>query len=174
MIKTYKHYGKEVIFQQIQDKRFIDVLKENNVNYTELPILDYRVLLYHKEAENYYAIIVPVNAVEVYLENVYITKEIPLDMNWENLVEDINNQRNGETPMMLKTKAKLLCEKAEKLVLESENKNDDGFFSSLDTEINPAYFRQALITLGYSIEEVLEMEHHDVNEEYLRRFLINA
>lgn len=96
MIKTYKHYGKEVIFQQIQDKRFIDVLKENNVDYTELPILDYRVLLYHKEAENYYAIIVPVNAVEVYLENVYIAKEIPLDMNWENLVEDINNQRNGE------------------------------------------------------------------------------
>ena len=61
MIKTYKHYEKEVIFQQIQDKRFIDVLKENNVDYTELPILDYRVLLYHKEAENYYAIIVPVS-----------------------------------------------------------------------------------------------------------------
>ena len=38
MIKTYKHYGKELIFQQIQDKRFIDVLKENNVDYTELPI----------------------------------------------------------------------------------------------------------------------------------------
>lgn len=48
MIKTYKHYEKEVIFQQIQDKRFIDVLKENNIDYTELPILDYRVLLYHK------------------------------------------------------------------------------------------------------------------------------
>lgn len=161
MIKTYKHYEKEVIFQQLQDKRFIDVLKENNVNYTELPILDYRVLLYHKE-------------VEAYVENVYITKEIPLDMNWRNLVEDINNQRNGETPMMLKTKAKLLCEKAEKLVLESENKNDDDFFSSLDTEINPAYFRQALITLGYSIEEIMEMDHHDINEEYLRGFLINV
>ena len=174
MIKTYKHYEKEVIFQQIQDKRFIDVLKENNVDYTELPILDYRVLLYHKEAENYYAIIVPVNAVEVYLENVYIAKEIPLDMDWCNLVEDINNQRSGDCPIELKTKAKLLCEKAEELALESEHKNDDDFFSSLDTEINPAYFRQALITLGYSIEEVLEMEHHDVNEEYLRRFLINA
>ena len=174
MIKTYKHYGKDVVFQQLQDKQFIDALRENNIEHTELPILDYRVLLYHKEAENYYAIIVPVNAVEVYLENVYIAKEIPLDMNWENLVEDINNQRNGETPMMLKTKAKLLCEKAEKLVLESENNNDDDFFSSLDTEINPAYFRQALITLGYSIEEIMEMDHHDINEEYLRGFLINV
>lgn len=148
-------------------------MKENNVNYTELPILDYRVLLYHKEAENYYAIIVPVNAVEAYVENVYITKEIPLDMDWCSLVEDINNQRSGDCPMELKTKAKLLCEKAEELVLESENKNDE-FFASLDTVINPAYFRQALITLGYSIEEVLEMEHHDVSEEYLRGFLINA
>ena len=75
---------------------------------------------------------------------------------------------------MLKTKAKLLCEKAEKLVLESENNNDDDFFSFLDTEINPAYFRQALITLGYSIEEIMEMDHHDINEEYLRGFLIDV
>lgn len=172
--KIYKHYGKDVVFQQLQDKQFIDVLRENNIEHTELPILDYRVLLYHKRTEDYYAIIIPINAVEVYLENVYITKEIPLDMNWGNLVEDINNQRNGEIPMTLKTKAKLLCEKAEKLVLESENNNDDDFFSSLGTEINPAYFRQALITLGYSIEEIMEMDHHDINEEYLRGFLINA
>lgn len=170
MIKTYEHYEKDVIFQQLQDKRFIDVLKENNIKYTELPILDYRVLLYHKGTEDSYAIIVHVNAVEAYIENVYITKEIPVDMNWGNLVEDINNQRNGETPMRLKTKAKLLCERAEQLVLESENNNDEDFFSSFDAEINPAYFRQALITLGYSIEEIMEMDHHDINEEYLENF----
>lgn len=49
--KIYKHYGKDVLFQQLEDKRFIDILKDNNIQYTELPILDYRVLLYHKETE---------------------------------------------------------------------------------------------------------------------------
>lgn len=49
--KIYKHYGKDVIFQQLEDKRFIDVLKYNNIEYMELPILDCGVLLYHKETE---------------------------------------------------------------------------------------------------------------------------
>ena len=31
MIKTYKHYGKDVVFQQLQDKQFIDALRENNM-----------------------------------------------------------------------------------------------------------------------------------------------
>ena len=97
--KTYKHYGKDVVFQQLQDMRFINALKENHVEYKELPILDYRVLLYSKDMEDKYAVIIPVNAVETYLENVYITTEIPQDMSLENLIEDINNQRNGEKPM---------------------------------------------------------------------------
>lgn len=167
--KTYKHYGKDVVFQQLQDMRFINALKENHVEYKELPILDYRVLLYSKDMENKYAVIVPVNAVETYLENVYITTEIPQDMSWENLIEDINNQRNGEKPMELKTKAKLLCEKAEKLVLENQTNED--YFNSLDTEIDPGLFRMALTTLGYTIEDVLEMDHHDIDEEYLKGFL---
>lgn len=167
--KIYKHYDNDVIFQQLQDMRFINVLKENHVEYKELPILDYRVLLYSKDMEDKYAVIVPVNAVETYLENVYITTEIPQDMSWENLIEDISNQRNGEKPMELKTKAKLLCEKAEKLVLENQTNED--YFNSLDTEIDPGLFRMALTTLGYTIEEVLEMDHHDIDEEYLKGFL---
>lgn len=90
--KIYKHYDNDVVFQQLQDMHFINALKENHVEYKELPILDYRVLLYSKDMEDKYAVIVPVNAVETYLENVYITTEIPQDMSWENLIEDINNQ----------------------------------------------------------------------------------
>ena len=48
--KTYKHYGKDVVLQ-LQDMRFINALKENHVEYKELPILDYRVLLYSKDME---------------------------------------------------------------------------------------------------------------------------
>lgn len=167
--KIYKHYGEDVVFQQLENMHFINALKDNHIEYIELPILNYRVLLYNKDIGNKYAVIIPVNAVETCLENVYIATEIPFDMNWGNLVEDINNQRNGEKPMVLKTKAKLLCEEAEKLILENQTNNED-YFNSLDTEIDPRLFRIALITLGYSIEEVLEMDHHDVDEEYLRGF----
>lgn len=166
-MKTLEHYGKVVFYEQF-DTSYTEVLKKNNITYVELPILSHKVIAYSKNSTTYFAVIEYGNSPDTYLENVYVTREIPLDMSWQNLVNDVRNQLHGEKPAKMKTKAKLLCEKAEELTLEGNVDYEKNFFEQFDRPLSSKQFRLALSSLGYSIEDLLEMEHYDVDEEFLK------
>ena len=152
-----KHYDQPVIYQQITDRSFKDILKESGIKYKELPIEE-TVLMYEKDGTIKYAYIVQGNVPDTYVENIYITGTIPADMNWKNVALDIDRQKNGESPMQLKTKARFICEKAEEIATEVV-----GF----ERRLNPKKFRLALISLGYTLKEIKEMEHRDISEKFL-------
>lgn len=166
-MKKYLHYGEEV-FYQVTEKSFKNHLRSNNISYTDLPIEDYDIIVYDKDNQRRFACILKCNTPDEYYEKVIITKQIPLDANWDKLVGDILAQVNGANPMKMETKAHMLCLEAEKLCLENEEPSDDFTESLCQKEIKPWEFSLALSTLGYSTDELLEMDHHDVNEEYLK------
>ena len=163
-MEKYLHYNEEVIYQQLADTSFKEELKKNDIDYMELPILDSDVITYIKDGKRKYACIVVNNTAETYIENVYITDQMPLDMNWENLVLDCKGQRNGEPPMEMETKAKVICDKAEEMALAEAK---CGFWEI--PEVDPKIFRMALISLGYNLDDIYEMDHHDIDEEFLDR-----
>ena len=164
-MKKFIHYGKEVIYQQLNDATFRDALDKEGISYIELPLIENDVLMYEKNGIEKYACIVKGNAPDVYIENVYITTQIPLDLSWENLLLDCLGQTHGEEPMRLKTKAKMICEKSISMVLEENVGREKEFWT--EKKVDPREFRLALCTLGYSIERILEMDHYDVSSEFL-------
>lgn len=160
---NYTHYEKMVFHKQLTDKSFKSTLKENGIEYTELPVMENDVLTYVEDRETKYALIAKENATDTYVENVYIANEIPADMSWSNLLLDCQGQKNGEEPMKMKTKAKLICEEAYQIAIESGAKTN--MFQI--TELNPGDFRIALAKLGYTLDEIKEMDHRDVDEKFL-------
>ena len=103
----FKHYGIEVSHQRI-GRKFEDCLKEKGIRYIELPLLEDKVLRYEYEGKRRYAYIAPANGREEYLENVYITSEIPEDLSWSNIELDYRIQREKESPMLLPSRARVL------------------------------------------------------------------
>lgn len=166
-MRKYTHYGKEVIYQQLVDESFRMVLKKNGIKYIDIPILENDVLMYEKDGKTRYVCIVTGNAPDAYIENTYMTTDIPVDMNWNNLLLDCQGQKNGEKPMELKTKAKLICEKAEEMAMEKAAENIENIFEL--PELDPREFRLALIAMGYSLDEIKEMDHSDIDEDFLNR-----
>lgn len=166
-MEKYTHYGKEVIYQQLENQSFKSALRDAGISWIELPLLDSDVVAYTKDGTTKFACIVKGNAPEVYLEDVYLTESIPLDMSWNGLVLDCQAQRAGEQPAELKTKAKAVCEKAEEMALQKAE--TDSLFSM--PQIDPLVFKTALISLGYAPEDILEMDHHDIDEEFLEKMV---
>lgn len=171
MLKKYTHYGVEVVYQVIdtfKKNNFRQTLEENKIEWVDLPILKPDVLTYVKDGVRRYACIVECPE---YLEAIYITESIPLDMDFEKLIDDCDRQSRGEEPMEMKTKAKLICEKAEALAYASavENRKEDDPFIAAMTEYTSEDLKCAFISLGYSREDILNMDHHDVDEEFLDR-----
>lgn len=165
---TYTHYGIEVKYSQIEDITFAEQMKKENVQCVALPILEHDVYECTKDGIKKYAVVEQVNWPDAYLENVYITSSIPVDLSWENLILDCKGQKSGEAPMALKTKAKVICEAAEDMALTEACKDrTDADFFTMPT-IDPKVFRLALISLGYSLETILKMDHHDVSERFLK------
>ena len=95
----FKHYGIEVSHQRI-GRKFEDCLKEKGIRYIELPLLEDKVLRYEYEGKRRYAYIAPANGREEYLENVYITSEIPEDLSWSNIELDYRIQREKENVLI--------------------------------------------------------------------------
>ena len=84
-MRQFEHYGVPVIYQCLKDQSFKEELKEKEIEYTELPLLDHVVLKYEYENNTRYALIVSCFFVDEYCEDVYITERVPDDMSWENL-----------------------------------------------------------------------------------------
>ncbi len=165
----YIHYGVDVTYQQLVDKSFRDDLKKAGIPYTDLPILENDVLTYEYDGKRRYAVIELGNAPDAYIENVYITTEIPLDMDWEALLRDCHGQRCKEEPMPLKTKARIICEKAYDIALPETT--PENVFSAVLPEADPREFKYALISLGYSADDILEMDHHDISDDFIKKYV---
>lgn len=160
-MKKFLHYGEEVVFQYVEPYRFFESAKENQIELEELPILEYRVFRYYKDGKEKFACMIPE------AEEVYTTEKIPVDLSWENLVRDCRNQKRGEAPARLKTKACLLCEKAIRFAekIDKEKHEDDAWYLP---EVKPELFRIGLIKYGFTLEELKEMDCRDIDMNFLR------
>lgn len=159
---TFKHYDRAVYCQTMEGGHFKDFLKSEKVNYIELPILDQDVVYYKrglkKEA---YALIKSGE-----YENVYITDSIPLDMNWDLLVKDCEAQKSGKAPMEMVTKAKRIVDKA----CNDATKSTDDLFE-VPEKPDAAAIRVALAGMGYGIDDLKKMDHHDIDDDFWKKLV---
>lgn len=164
MAINFKHYGVDSLYQTINHP-FEDELKKQGIEHIELPLLKEKVLKYTYEGKTKYAYIVHPNVhpEEEYIEEVYITERIPDDMSWKNLAKDLELQKDGNKEMALPTKARILYDEAESIVNKNRNAESNSFQewikSATKKEIN-----DILISLGSSLEELKNADHHDVPE----------
>ena len=168
-MKKLTHYGQEVIYQQLLDTGFRDALRKKGIDYTDLPIVDDDVLMYTMDGITKYVCIVKGNSPDTYVENTYMTTQIPVDMSWDNLVDDCKGQLQGEDPMPLKTKVNILCESA--LQIAREASPDTDIFSAFPA-VNARDFNFALTSLGYALDDIMEMDHHDISDDFLKEMRI--
>lgn len=171
MVKEYSHYGVNVFHQYVGEYReFEKFLESNNVKYRCIPVCpndDARnnVLTYDFNGRKF-ALLVGNSCI--------LTTEVPEDGDWYNLYVDVRDQINGEEPQKMKTKARMILELAEKNVIESARKrkepktDEEKLFALLPQNADPYDVKMELIFLGYKIDEIMEMDHNDVDEEWLK------
>ena len=159
MRARFFHYGVEVLYQTIEHS-FEEDLKSQNIAYTILPILEHRIVKYSIENKTRYALIRTLNVPEEYIEEIFITERMPDDMNWNRLMEDCRNQIHKENPMEMETFARVMWDKARNMVYENASKRLDYLTWNPDKKD----YEAAIIILGSTIGELLEMDHHDVPE----------
>ena len=159
---AFKHYDRVVYCQTIEGRHFKDLLRSEGVNYTELPVLDQDIIYYKKDLKKeVYALIKSGE-----YEDVYITASIPLDMNWNLLVKDCEAQKSGKPPMEMVTKAKMIVDKA----CNDATKSTDDLFE-VPKKPDAAAIRVALAGMGYGIDDLKQMDHHDIDDDFLKKFV---
>lgn len=159
---AFKHYDKIVYCQTIEGGHFKELLKSEKVDYIELPVLDQDVVYYKrglkKEA---YALIKSGE-----YEDVYITDSIPLDMNWDLLVKDCEAQKSGKAPMEMVTKAKMIVDKA---CINATKSTDD--LLEVPKKPDTTAIRVALAGMGYGIDDLKQMDHHDIDDDFGKKLV---
>lgn len=154
-IEKYTHYDVEVI-RQYATESFLDYLREQAMEFLELPIVEANVIRYIKDGQTKYAILDEPDGEGYYI---YTTNSVPVDMSWTKLISDIKNQANGEEPLKLMSKTKVLLCKAEEMVNKmNETETDDKTFSR--------DMRLMLVHMGVDLDE-LKNNASDVDENYL-------
>lgn len=161
-MKNFTHYGVDVMVQTINAGAFFRAAKRDGIELTELPILEHRVFTYSMDSINKFVVLVA----DSESETIYTTTQIPLDLSWENLITDCKNQARGESPMKLKTKAKIVCNEACRFAekIDIEKHGNDPFYMP---DVKPEYFRIGLMNVGFNLDEIMSMDHHDVDEQFL-------
>lgn len=159
---AFKHYDKIVYCQTIEGGHFKELLKSEKVDYIELPVLDQDVVYYKrglkKEA---YALIKSGE-----YEDVYITDSIPLDMKWDLLVKDCEAQKSGKAPMEMVTKAKMIVDKA---CINATKCTDD--LLEVPKKPDTTAIRVALAGMGYGIDDLKQMDHHDIDDDFWKKLV---
>lgn len=172
-MKILQHYGIDVVFQIIEEN-FRDVLHNADIQYDELPILDVDVIRYVKDGMTKYACI---GQEEEGYRCVYITEQIPDDLDFKLLMKDIDNQIRHGVPMEKESKlSKLICKVINDLadIMAAEEPLED-FFSSGFKE--PAIkdivaaFKVEYAARAYRIDDLKNMEHSDIDPEFFQEFL---
>lgn len=176
MYKTYTHYGIKVV-RQVTDKPFTLSLSGAGIDYVELPVIAPLVVMYTKDEVKKYAVIVPCSIPDDYQERVYITTEIPSDLSWQNLIDDVEAQYlDGAAPKTMQSRLRLMLETA-------YEKGLDTFVDRYPITNMPSYpiipdeamckfIKRRLIYWGCDMD-YLKSAPADVDPEYLRS-IINA
>ena len=159
---AFKHYDRVVYCQTLEGGHFKDLLRSEGVNYTELPVLDQDIIYYKKDLKKeVYALIKSGE-----YEDIYITASIPLDMNWNLLVKDCEAQKSGKPPMEMVTKAKMIVDKA----CNDATKSTDDLFE-VPKKPDAAAIRVALAGMGYGIDDLKQMDHHDIDDDFWKKLV---
>lgn len=163
---AYYHYGVRV-FVRLSENGIYSDLKAAGIDYTTLPLVDDKVVRFYLNGKKVYAYCVWVDIDEEPYEEIFTTEEIPEDMNWKNIKEDYTGQLHGEEAMRLRTRARVLFDKAKSMAYDYAKKNalnetpkrmwDSNFVTKKD-------INYALLGLGTNWDELLAEDYHDVPE----------
>lgn len=158
------HYGIDVLVQSL-DSSFEDDLKKAGIDYALLPVAEHRIYKYTTQGQTRYALVTFPNVPEEYREDVYITSQIPDDMDWDKLVRDCQDQGNWEEAMKIPTHARIMYDKAVAFVEHNSKKDgQQSFLEWMSWKPQEKDINDALIFFGSSIAELIEEDHHDVPE----------
>ena len=151
----FKHYGVNVTVERY--KSFEAELKNNGIEYVALPYLYDIVFRFMYNGHKKYAYIVPTSDDgDEYVENVYITDEIPEDLSWENIAKDSTSE-----PMELPTRAYVIYHAAKHEVMQNRPKTFENLFNPKPDKREMSY---EVLRYNTTIKELREMDHHDCPE----------
>ncbi len=154
--KTYKHYGVDVLKQTLLNKQFISVLEENGIEYEMMPIEisgDVEVYIYTAADVKKYAVVYGAGGVDGFAEEVYITTAIPDDMDWQMLMQDVDQQQKGGEPLKMHTQF-------QRRLLSAETKVQDAH----------KYLQGNIENLVKAPDEYIPNYWHEVYYEILRYY----
>lgn len=161
-MKKILHYGKEIMVQWGEES-FVHALKRKGVKHKELPIIipeikNSYVVKYEFDGKEKYAYIIPGTE----METIYTMDQIPDDCDFYKIAIDESRQSKGEEPMQMKTRAAMMTEIA---IRNVDSKKDP--FADFDEDYYAIY--KELILIGCPIWEIEEMDHHDIDEDWIRK-----
>ena len=179
-MKEFLHNGEKVIYQVVQDQRFLDILNSSGIIPEEVPDenLRYRVFKYTKDGQKRYACVLVANAPDAYIEKVYITFEYPED-GFYNMMLDITGQIGGEQPKICRSRLSIAANQADDKAKEWIKKQYpdeemNWFFTGCPEDVQKEYnemYKLALNSFGYYLDTLDKISAPDVDMDYVRKML---
>lgn len=175
MYKTYTHYGIEVV-RQVTGTPFTSSLSNAGIDYVELPVITPLVVMYTKDEVKKYAVIVPCSIPDDYQEIVYVTTEIPADLSWTNLIDDVEAQHlDGAAPKIMQSRLRIMLETAYEKGLDTLGDRypitNIPSHPIIPDEVMCKFIKRRLIHWGCDFTSISAPA--DVDPEYLRS-IVNA
>lgn len=180
-MKEFLHNGEKVIYQTVQDERFLDLLNKAGIIPEELPEdnMSYRVFKYTKDGVKRYACVMVANAPDTYIEKIFITYAFPED-GFENLMLDIVGQKQGDNEKIIRSRLSVANAKAESSALEwikkeyPEQYNNYILYGEFPEEIQKEYnnmYKLSMNYFGYHIEDLEKISAPDCDMDYMKNVL---
>ncbi len=160
--KSFCHYGVKINVRHSY-KGIEYQLKKSRIEYIALPLLDEKVFRFYKNGKRYYAYCCIHEFDEISYEIAYITTDIPEDMSWQNIEEDYLLQQEGYPPMEMKTRARVLYDEAHHRACDLASQTCKTFLEWMQ-EVSKTELEVALASVDTTLNELFEMDHHDVPE----------
>lgn len=168
MLKVYKHYGVDVMYQVVEGQTFKRALRKSGVDYVDLPIMlpvGIEAIRYEKDGVTRYACTKDIDDAQM----VYITDRVPDDLDFGKLMTDIDCQRHGEEPMQMETKLRKIIREASNMMAE-EKGNPNPFM--VPGEPDPSEIMKMItIAFGYDRGDLKEMDRSGIDEEYFAELI---
>ena len=162
----YLHYDQVVKVLYKDSRSFTDILKDNNIVYEELPIVNVNVVRFTYGGKMIYAC----SKSLIVSNTIFCTDVYPADGDWERLIIDVRNQsQQFKEPMKMSSKAKAIIEKA--IEMMGKGVEENGGSPHVVTEKELLILKDKIYELGFSIGDLMKMDHHDVEETFLKKIM---
>lgn len=179
-MKEFLHNGQKVIYQEVRNESFLDLLNKSGITPEEVPDenLRYRVFKYINDGQERYACVLVANAPDEYIEKVYITFKFPED-SFNDLMMDVTGQLEGREPKKMKTRLEIALEQAEikatKWIADKyPDKIGSEWFFGWPEEIEEEYRltkKLALISSGYTLNILDKITVPGIDLDAIRELL---